>query len=47
MEARWKHVPKPVVTKQAGVFLFRFHSREDMVRVLEGQMSFSSLSPCF
>lgn len=38
--ARWKLVVSLVVTKQSVVFLFRFHSRDDMLKVLEGEMIF-------
>lgn len=35
INARWKQVAPPMVTKQAGIFLMRFNTEEDMNRIFQ------------
>lgn len=40
VQAKWRHIATPTVTKVAGIFLFQFHSATDMMEILEGPTSF-------
>lgn len=38
--AQWKQITTPIVSKKSGIFLLRFSTEEDMLRILELPLNF-------
>lgn len=40
VKARWKGMQPPTIVKRSGVFLFQFHSQDDLTKIYEASMYF-------